>query len=150
MSKPENTVKLHRVFKAPPERAYRAFMDADAKVQWLPPYGYTAKVHEFDANVGGRYRMSFTNFTTKGSHFWTGQFLELVPNTLIKYADTFEDPNLPGEMTVTINFKEVLCGTEIHITQENIPSVIPAEMCYLGWQESLQKLAHLIEPEINE
>lgn len=150
MSKKENTVRLHRVFKAPVERVYRAFTDADAKVQWLPPYGFTAKVHEWNPEVGGTYRMSFTNFTTKGSHFWGGKFLEMKPNSLLKFSDQFEDPNLPGEMLVTITFKEVVCGTEIHITQENLPSVIPVESCYLGWQDSLNKLARLVEPEINE
>lgn len=150
MSTQKNSVTLHRVLKSPVDRVYRAFLDADAKVQWLPPYGFTAKVHEWNPKVGGSYRMSFTNFTTSGNHSWSGKFLELVPNSLIKFADTFDDPNLPGEMLVTVKFKEVMCGTELQIVQENIPSVIPLEMCCLGWQESLEKLAHLVEPEIKE
>lgn len=150
MSTQENTVRLHRVFKAPSERVYRAFLDADACAQWLPPYGFTAKVHSMDPVVGGKYRMSFTNFTTQKSHSFGGEYLELVPGKLIKHTDEFDDPNLPGTILVTVTFNEVLCGTEIHIVQENLPSVIPVEMCYLGWQDSLKKLARLVEPEIKE
>lgn len=150
MSKPGNTITLHRVLKAPVGRAYRAFLDPDALVQWMPPYGFTAKVHEIDAKVGGGFKMSFTNFTTQKSESFGGKYLELKPNELIRHTDKFDDANLPGEMVVTITFKEVLCGTEIHIKQENVPAVIPPEMCYLGWQESLKKLAHLVEPEINQ
>lgn len=150
MSKEENTVRLHRVFKAPPEKVYRAFIDPEAKLQWLPPYGFTAKIHNWNPEVGGTYRMSFTNFTTKQSHFWGGKFLELKPNARIKFSDKFEDPNLPDEMLVTITFKEVMCGTEVHITQEDLPAPIPVAACYLGWQESLKKLARLVEPEIKD
>lgn len=150
MTKQENTVRLHRVFKAPQERVYRAFINADAVAQWLPPYGFTCKVHLFEPTVGGKFKMSFTNFTTEKSHSFGGEFLELEPGKLIKYTDKFDDPNLSGEIRVTINLKEVLCGTDINIVQENIPSVIPIEMCYLGWQESLKKLAHLVEPEIKD
>lgn len=145
-----NTVNLHRVLKAPIERTYRAFTNPDALASWIPPYGFIAKVHEFNFKVGGSYRMSFTNFTNQQTQFFGGTYKEIKPNEFLKYVDKFDDPNLPGEMTVTINFKEVLCGTEIIIKQEGIPSVIPAEMCYLGWQESLMKLAHLVEPEIKE
>jgi uncharacterized protein YndB with AHSA1/START domain len=145
-----NTIRLHRVMKAPAERVYRAFTNADATAQWLPPYGFTCKVHSMDAVVGGKFKMSFTNFTNQQSHSFGGEYIELVPGKLIKYTDHFDDPNLPGVITVTITLKEVMCGTEIHIAQENVPSVIPAEMCYLGWQESLKKLANLVEPEINQ
>jgi uncharacterized protein YndB with AHSA1/START domain len=148
MSKSENTVRLHRVLKAPPERVYKAFLDADAKARWLPPYGFIGKVHEMDARVGGGYRMSFTNFGTGSSHSFSGKYVELTPHERIRYIDTFDDPNLPGEMTVTVTLKQVLCGTELSIVQENLPAAIPVEFCYLGWQESLAQLAHLVEPEI--
>ena len=144
----ENTVKLHRVLRAPAQRIYRAFLDADAMAKWLPPHGFTGKVHQIKAEVGGTYKMSFTNLTTGNSHSFGGEFLELVPNQRIRHTDKFDDPNLPGEMQVTVTLKKVLCGTEINIVQEGIPSVIPAEMCYLGWQESLTLLAQLVEPEI--
>jgi uncharacterized protein YndB with AHSA1/START domain len=143
-----NTIRLHRVLRATPERVYRAFLDPDAKVKWLPPHGFTGKVHHLDARVGGSYKMSFTNFTTGKSHTFGGTYTELTPHERICYIDQFDDPNLPGKMPITIELKEVLCGTEIHITQEGIPAVIPAEMCYLGWQESLELLARLVEPEI--
>ena len=143
-----NTVRLHRVFKSKPERVYRAFIDPDAMAKWLPPFGFTGKVHQADVKVGGTYKMSFTNFTTGKSHSFGGKYLELVPNEKLRYTDQFDDPNLPGEIQVTIILKQVLCGTEVNITQEGIPSVIPAEMCYLGWQESLIQLAQLVEPEI--
>jgi len=143
-----NTVRLHRVLRATPERIYRAFLDADAMAKWLPPNGFTGKVHHLDAKVGGTYRMSFTNFTTGKSHAFGGTYLELKPNELIRYTDKFDDPNLPGEMVTTIALKEVLCGTELNATQEGIPSMIPAEMCYMGWQESLILLAKLVEAEI--
>jgi len=143
-----NTVRLHRVLRSPPERIYRAFLDPDAMVKWLPPYGFTGKIHDMDARVGGGYRMSFTNFGTGSSHSFAGKYVELTPHTLIRYADCFEDPNLPGEMRVTISLNKVACGTELTIIQEGIPSAIPVEMCYLGWQESLSQLAHLVEPEI--
>jgi uncharacterized protein YndB with AHSA1/START domain len=145
------TVRLHRVLRAPPERVYRAFLDADAKAKWLPPHGFTGKVHESDAKVGGSYRsyrMSFTNFTTGSSHSFGGTYVELVPHERLRYTDRFDDPNLPGEMHVTVSLRKVLCGTELSIVQEGIPAVIPAEMCYLGWQESLTQLAQLVEPEI--
>jgi uncharacterized protein YndB with AHSA1/START domain len=145
-----NTIKLHRVLKAPTERVYRAFLDSGALVQWSPPYGFTCKVHMREPVVGGKYEMSFTNFTTQKSHSWTGEFLELVPGKSLKYSDQFNDANLPGKMIVTVTLKEVLCGTELHVVQEGVPDVIPAEMCYLGWQESLSKLALLVEPEIND
>jgi uncharacterized protein YndB with AHSA1/START domain len=145
-----NTIRLHRVLKAPPERVYRAFTDADATAQWLPPYGFTCKVHSMDPVVGGKFRMSFTNFTTKQSHSFGGEYLELFPGKLIKYTDRFDDPNLPGAMVTTVTLKEVMCGTEIHVVQENVPAMIPPEMCYLGWQESLKKLANLTEPEIKD
>lgn len=150
MSKKENTVRLHRVLKAPPERVYRAFLDADATAQWFPPYGFTCKVHSINPVVGGKYKMSFTNFTTQKSHTFGGEYLELVPAKLIKHTDEFDDPHLPGKIMVTITFKEIMCGTELQIVQENLPAAIPVEMCYLGWQESLKKLARLVEPEINE
>lgn len=143
-----NTVRFHRVLKAPPARVYRAFLDADAKVKWLPPHGFTGKVHHLDAKVGGTYRMSFTNFTTGKSHSFGGTYLELVPNERLRYNDRFDDPNLPGEMQVTVTLTPVSCGTELSIVQEGIPDVIPPEMCYLGWQESLTLLAQLVEPEI--
>lgn len=143
-----NTVSLHRVFAAPVEKVFKAFVDADAMAAWLPPYGFVCKVHHFDPKVGGSYRMSFTNFTTGNSHSFGGEYLEIVPNELMKYNDKFEDPNLPGLMITTIHFKSVLCGTELTATQEGIPDVIPVEMCYLGWQESLDKLKRLVEPNI--
>lgn len=142
------TVRLHRVLRAPPERIYRAFLDADAKVKWLPPHGFTGKVHHLDARVGGGYRMSFTNFSTGSSHSFGGTYTELVPNERIAYTDRFDDPNLPGEMRVGITLTPVACGTELSIVQEGIPAVIPVEFCYLGWQESLELLAKLVEPEI--
>ena len=142
------TVRLHRVLRAPPARVYRAFVEPDAKARWLPPYGFTCTVHHMEARVGGTYRMSFRNFGTGSSHAWTGEFLELVPSTTIRYADRFEDPNLPGQMQVTVTLKQVACGTDLSIVQEGIPEVIPTEMCYLGWQESLAQLAQLVEPEI--
>ncbi len=143
-----NTVSLHRVFAAPVEKVFKAFVDADAMAAWLPPYGFVCKVHHFDPKVGGNYRMSFTNFTTGNSHSFGGEYLEIIPNELMKYNDKFEDPNLPGLMITTIHFKSVLCGTELTATQEGIPDVIPVEMCYLGWQESLDKLKRLVEPNI--
>ena len=142
------TVRLHRVFKAPAERIYRAFLDGDAMAKWLPPNGFTGKVHQIDAKVGGSYRMSFTNFTSGKSHTFGGKYLELVPHERIVYTDKFDDPNLPGEMQVTVTLRKVMCGTELNIVQENIPAAIPAEMCYLGWQESLNQLAAVVEPEI--
>lgn len=142
------TVKLHRVLTAPPERVYRAFIDPDALVKWLPPHGFTAKIHESDIRVGGGYKMSFTNFTTKQSHSFGAKYTEMKANELLKYSDQFDDPNLPGEMHVTITFRQVFCGTELNIIQEGIPDVIPTEMCYLGWQQSLVLLAQLVEPEI--
>jgi uncharacterized protein YndB with AHSA1/START domain len=143
-----STVRLHRVLRAPPERVYRAFLDADAKVKWLPPNGFTAKVHHSDARVGGSYKMSFTNFTTGSSHAFGGKYVELTPHERIRYSDKFEDPNLPGEMEVTVSLNKVSVGTELNITQAGIPDAIPAEACYLGWQESLAQLAKLVEPEI--
>ena len=145
-----NVVRFHRVLKASPEKVYRAFLDADAKVKWLPPNGFTGKVHHLDATVGGTYKMSFTNFTTGHGHSWGGRFLELTPHELIRYADTFDDPNLPGEMQTTVTLKKVSCGTEVTIVQEGIPDVIPPEGCYLGWQESLVLLGKLVEVEIPE
>lgn len=143
-----HTIRLHRVLRASPEAIYRAFLDPDAKAKWLPPNGFTGKVHTLDAKVGGSYRMSFTNFSTGRSHFFGGTYAELTPHERIRYTDKFEDPNLPGEMQVTINLKSVLCGTELAIVQEGVPEAIPAEMCYLGWQESLILLAKLVEAEI--
>jgi uncharacterized protein YndB with AHSA1/START domain len=143
-----NTIRLHRVLRAAPERVYRAFLDPDAKAKWLPPHGFTGKVHHLDAKVGGTYKMTFTNFTTGKSHSFGGTYLELVPDERIRYSDKFDDPNLPGEMQVTIILKKVFCGTELNITQEGVPAVIPIEACYLGWQESLTLLAQLVEPEI--
>jgi uncharacterized protein YndB with AHSA1/START domain len=143
-----NTVKLHRVLRAKPERVYRAFLDPDATAKWLPPYGFTCKVDHLDAKVGGTYRMSFRNFGTGRAHSFGGKYLELVPGERIRYTDQFDDPNLPGEMLTTVTLKPVSCGTELSVVQEGIPAVIPAEMCYLGWQESLAQLATLVEPEI--
>jgi uncharacterized protein YndB with AHSA1/START domain len=142
-----NTVRLHRVLRATPERIYRAFLDADAMAKWLPPNGFTGKVHHMDARVGGTFKMSFTNFSTGKSHSFGGTYLELKPHELIRYTDKFDDPNLPGEIQATITLKPVFCGTELNITQEGIPAVIPAEACYLGWQESLMLLAKLVEAE---
>lgn len=143
-----NTIRLHRVLSAPPERVYKAFVDADAKCKWLPPRGFTGKVHHLDARVGGSYRMSFTNFGNGQSHSFGGQYLELVPGEKIRYSDQFDDPNLPGQMQVTVTLKKVSCGTDITIVQEGVPAVIPLEACYLGWQESLSQLAQLVEPDI--
>ena len=142
------TIRLHRILRAPPERVYRAFLDAAAMAKWIPPYGFTCKVHHMEAKVGGTFRMSFTNFTTGKSHSFGGKYLELSPYDRIRYTDTFDDPNLPGEMHVTITLKQVSCGTEMTAVQEGIPEVIPAEACYLGWQESLILLAKLVEVEI--
>ena len=143
-----NTVKFHRVLKATPERVYKAFLDADAMAKWLPPHGFTCKVHHLDPKVGGTYKMSFTNFSTGKSHSFGGTYLELTPHERISYSDKFDDPNLPGEMQTTITLKKVFCGTEMTIQQSGIPDVIPAEACYLGWQESLMLLAQLVEAEI--
>jgi uncharacterized protein YndB with AHSA1/START domain len=143
-----STIRLHRVLRSTPERVYRAFLDPDAKAKWLPPNGFTGKVHHIDARVGGSYKMSFTNFTTGKSHSFGGQYLELVPHERIRYTDKFDDPNLPGAMQVTVSLKKVSVGTEVNITQEGVPDVIPAEACYLGWQESLTLLAKLVEAEI--
>lgn len=145
---PNNTVRLHRVLRTRPEKIYRAFLDADAMVKWLPPNGFTGKVHELDARVGGRYRMSFTNFSTGSSHSFGGEYLELVPNERIRHTDRFDDPALPGEMITTITLHAVSVGTEVTIVQEGIPETIPAEACYLGWQESLTLLGQLVEAEI--
>ena len=147
---PTNTVRLHRVLRSTPERIYRAFLDADAMAKWLPPNGFTGKVHHMDARVGGTFKMSFTNFTTGKSHSFGGKYLELSPYERIRYTDTFDDPNLPGEMHVTITLKQVSCGTEMTAVQEGIPEVIPVEACYLGWQESLTLLTNLVEAEIPE
>jgi uncharacterized protein YndB with AHSA1/START domain len=143
-----NTIRLHRVLRATPEKIYKAFLDPDAMAKWLPPNGFTAKVHKMDAKVGGTYKMSFTNFTTGKSHSFGGTYVELTPHERIRYTDKFDDPNLPGEMQTTITFKEVFCGSDIHIAQEGIPSAIPSEACYLGWQESLVLLTKLVEAEI--
>ena len=146
----ENTVKLHRVFSAPPERFYRAFLDADAMAKWLPPHGFTGKVHHIKPEVGGTYRMSFTNLTTGNAHSFGGEFVELVPNERIRHTDKFDDPNLAGQMTTTVTLKKVSVGTELTVVQEGIPSVIPVEGCYLGWQQSLTLLSQLVEAEIPE
>jgi uncharacterized protein YndB with AHSA1/START domain len=145
---PGNTIRLHRVLRGTPERVYRAFLDPAAMAKWLPPNGFTGKVHELDARVGGTHRMSFTNFGTGASHSFGGRYLELKPNERLRYTDKFDDPNLPGEMTVTVSLKAVSCGTELHVVQEGVPEVIPTEACYLGWQESLDALARLVDPEI--
>ena len=145
---PTGTVQLHRVLRASPERVYRAFIDSDAMVKWLPPNGFTGKMHHIDATIGGTYKMSFTNFTTGQVHAFGGSYLELVPNERLRYNDSFEDPNLPGDMITTILLKKVSCGTELHVIQEGIPEAIPTEHCYLGWQESLVLLAKLVEAEI--
>lgn len=143
-----NSVSLHRVLTASPEKVYRAFTDANAIAAWLPPYGFLCVVHNMDVKVGGNFRMTFINFTTGNGHSFGGEYLDLKPNEFIRYTDKFDDPNLPGVMTTSVWLKKVLCGTEIKILQENIPAMIPAEMCYLGWQESLEKLKKLVEPEI--
>lgn len=142
------TVRLHRVLRASPERVYRAFLDADAMAKWLPPYGFTCKVHHMDAKVGGTFKMSFTNFSTGHGHAFGGEYRELVPQKRIRYSDKFDDPNLPGEMETTVSLTQVSCGTELNIVQGGIPAAIPVEMCYLGWQESLAQLALLVEPVI--
>ncbi|MBP0903737.1 SRPBCC family protein [Mariniflexile gromovii] len=143
-----NSVSLHRVLKVSPEKVFRAFSNPTAYASWIPPYGFLATIHEMDFKIGGYYKMSFTNFTTGNGHSFGGKFLDIKPNKFIKLTDKFDDPNFPGEMTTTIWFEKVSCGTDLKILQENIPSVIPAEMCYLGWQESLEKLMKLVEPEI--
>jgi uncharacterized protein YndB with AHSA1/START domain len=145
-----NTVSLHRVLRAPPERVYRAFITPEAMAKWIPPNGFTATVHHMDVRVGGTFKMSFTNFTTQQSHSFGGEYLELVPNALLRYTDKFDDPNLPGVIQVAVSLKAVSCGTELNILQEGIPDVIPVEICYLGWQESLVMLAMLVEPEIQQ
>ncbi len=144
------TVKLHRVLRSKPEKIYKAFLDADAMSKWLPPYGFTCKVHHLDACIDGTFKMSFTNFSTGSGHSFGGKYLELVPFERIKYVENFDDPNLPGEIQVTVQLTPVACGTDVNIVQEGIPSVIPIEMCYLGWQESMEQLAKLVEPEIPE
>jgi uncharacterized protein YndB with AHSA1/START domain len=143
-----NTVRLHRVLRASPEKIYRAFLDPDAMAKWMPPHGFTGKVHAIDARVGGSYKMSFTNFTTGQSHSFGGKFLELVPHERIRHTDAFDDPNLPGEMQTTVTLKKVSTGTEVNVVQEGIPAAIPTEACYLGWQESLTLLTQLVEPDI--
>ncbi len=150
MSTPSNTVRLHRVLRASAEKVYRAFLEPDAMAKWLPPHGFTCKVHQMEAKVGGKYRMSFTNFGTGSSHSFGGTYVELTPHERIRYTDRFEDPALPGEIQVTITLRKVVCGTELQIEQAGLPAVIPVEMCYLGWQESLSQLAHLVEPEIKD
>ena len=145
-----NTVRLHRVLTAKPEKVYRAFIEPDAMAKWLPPNGFACTVHHLDAKVGGTFRMSFRNFTTGKSHSFGGEYLELVPGERLRYSDKFEDPNLPGEIQVTVTLKPVSCGTELNIVQDGIPDAIPVEMCYLGWQDSLRNLASLVEPEINQ
>jgi len=147
---PGNTVTLHRVLRATPDRVYRAFIDPDAMVKWLPPNGFTAKMHEMDARVGGHYKMSFTNFTTGQSHSFGGKYVELKPNEKLRYTDAFDDPNLPGEMVTTVSITPVSCGVELRVVQEGIPAMIPVEQCYLGWQESLTLLTKLVEAEIRE
>ena len=142
------TVRLHRILRTKPERVYRAFLDADAMAKWLPPYGFTCKVHHMDAKVGGTFKMSFSNFGTGNGHAFGGTYRELVPHERIRYTDVFDDPNMPGEMETTVTLKPVMCGTEVSIVQSGIPEMIPVEMCYLGWQESLAQLATLVEPEI--
>ena len=148
MENTTNTVRLHRVLRTAPERVYRAFLDPDALVKWMPPHGFTAKIHHMDARVGGGYKMSFTNFGTGASHSFGGTYVELTPGEQIRYTDRFDDPAMPGEMQVTVSLRPVACGTELTILQEGIPSMIPLEFCYLGWQESLSLLANLVEPEI--
>ncbi|HET6395826.1 MAG TPA: SRPBCC family protein [Pseudoxanthomonas sp.] len=148
MTTNDRTVRLHRVLAAPPEKVYRAFLDPAALAKWLPPHGFTCTVHELDARVGGSYRMSFSNFSTGNGHSFGGRYLELVPGERIVHTDRFDDPNLPGEMVTTVVLRKVFCGTEMHVTQENLPEVIPVEACYLGWQESLALLALLVQPDI--
>jgi uncharacterized protein YndB with AHSA1/START domain len=148
MSTPGNTIRLHRVLRAPAERIYKAFLDPEAMAKWLPPHGFTGKVHQMDARVGGGYKMSFTNFGTGKSHSFGGTYVELTPNERIRYTDKFDDPNMPGEMQVTITLRKVICGTDLEVVQAGLPAMIPVEFCYLGWQESLALLAHLVEPEI--
>jgi uncharacterized protein YndB with AHSA1/START domain len=145
---PTNTVRLHRVLRAPPERVYRAFLEPAALAKWLPPYGFTCTVHHMEAKVGGRFKMSFTNFGAGQGHSFGGEYRELVPNARIRYSDAFDDPNLPGEMETTVVLAPVSCGTDLSIVQSGLPEMIPVEMCYLGWQESLAQLAHLVEPVI--
>jgi uncharacterized protein YndB with AHSA1/START domain len=145
-----HTIRLHRVLRSTPERVYRAFLDADAMAKWLPPHGFTGKVHELDARVGGRYKMSFTNFTTGEAHAFGGEYQELVPDERIRYTDTFDNPNLPGVIQTTISLRAVACGTELNVEQAGVPEAIPAEMCYLGWQQSLELLANLVEAEIRQ
>lgn len=145
-----STIHLHRVIAAKPEKVYRAFVEPDAIASWLPPFGFLCTVHELDAKLGGKHRMSFRNFTSGNSHSFGGSYVEVVPGQKLVYTDKFDDPNLPGEMNVTVTFKAVSCGTEMTVEQKGVPDVIPAEQCYLGWQESLQKLAKLVEPEIKE
>ena len=145
-----HAITLHRVFRCPPARLFKAFVSGAALAKWLPPFGFTCTVHELDFSVGGKFRMSFTNHTTGHSHSFGGEYLEITPNGRIRYTDVFDDPNLPGTMNVTVELREVLCGTELNITQDGVPDIIPAEMCYMGWQESLIQLAHLAEPEINQ
>jgi len=145
---PGNTIKLHRVLRAPPQRVYKAFVDADALARWLPPYGFLCKVHQMEAKVGGSFKMSFTNFGSGKGHSFGGKYLELKPGERVRYTDKFDDPNLPGEMVTTVTLKKVSVGTELDVVQEGVPEAIPAEMCYLGWQESLAQLAKLVEPEI--
>ena len=145
-----NTVRLHRVMATTPEKLYRAFVEADALAKWLPPNGFTCAVHELDAKVGGRFKMSFRNFTTGQSSYFGGEYLELRPNESLRYTDEFDDPNLPGQILVTVTLRTVSCGTELHIVQDGLPDIIPPEACYLGWQQSLSNLAKLVEPEINQ
>ena len=144
----KNIVKLHRVFAAPVEKVFKAFTDTDAMASWFPPYGFVCKIHSMDLKIGGKYKMTFTNFSTGNGHSFGGEYLEIIPNELLKYTDQFDDPNLPGQMITTIELKRVICGTELFATQEGIPDAIPTEMCYLGWQESLDKLKRLVEPNI--
>ena len=143
-----HTIRLHRVVRSTPQKVYRAFLEPDAMTKWLPPYGFTAKMHQFEPKVGGSFKMSFTNFGTGTTHAFGGQYLELVPNERLRYTDKFDDPNLPGEIQVTVTLRKVMCGTELNIEQSGVPDVIPAEMCYLGWQDSLTQLAQLVEPDI--
>lgn len=148
MSTSTHIIRLHRVLRSSPEKVYRAFLDPDAMARWIPPYGFLCKVHHLEPKVGGTFKMSFINFGTGKGHSFGGEYLELVPHERLRYTDKFDDPNLPGVITVTINLKKVMCGTELNIEQAGVPAVIPAEMCYLGWQESLEQLAKLVEPEI--
>ena len=148
MASNDRTIRLHRVFKAPPDRVYKAFLDAKAMVKWLPPHGFVGEVHSIDPRVGGAYRMSFTNLRTGQAHSFGGKYLELVPNQRIKHTDVFDDPSMPGEMVLTVTFRPIMGGTDVSIRQENVPAQIPLEMCYLGWQESLTLLTQLVEPEI--